>query len=178
MENSIKIKVYDIRTWPTDIKNFFSNQIDYCYNDEFERLIKQYNIVGYHHTKILNLDDFLGNGLRLLDNNTINIIKNNVSKITGIDISIISNKFDRYLEENNYDNRYGFLFFGATNKNINGGYNYIFNYYGGEITYNSLPDYRKYLFESGISCLIEFVFKYDFLLDYKKEYIYEMMFKK
>lgn len=178
MENRRKIKVYDIRTWPMDIKKFFTNQIDYCYDGKFEKLIKQYDIVGYHHTKILDLDNFLKHGLRFLNNTTIDILKNNIIKITGEDISVISNKIDKYLEENDYDHRYELLFFGLTNKNINSGYDWIFNYYGGEITYNSLPDYHEYLLKSGTPCIIEFVFKYEFLNCYMKEYIYKMMLTK
>lgn len=178
MKNKKAIKLYDLRTWPKDIKLFFSNQMEYCFNKEFERIIKNYYLIGYHNSKILNVEDFLKEGLQTLNKNTIKIIKDNICKITNEKDQVISAMIDDYLDKNNYDNRYNLLFFGATNKNINCGYNYILDYYGGEIAYNALPNYHTKLLENGTPCIIEFVFKYEFLSEYKREYVYEMMFAK
>lgn len=167
------LEMQDKRTWTKEIKEALMQ------NNDFERVIKKYKIVGYHYTNLLKIQDILNNGIKVLNNNTIDIIKENLlytypNKSKKIVIAI-----DNYLKNNGYDNRENLLFFCCDNKQINNGFNYIFDYYGGEIIFNCLNSTLDVeLLKVGNPYIIKFIYNYKDLAEYKKAELKGQMRKK
>lgn len=158
------IELQNKKTWTKELKEAVQGLYD------LDKTISKYKIVGYHYTNLINVHDIIENGIKILDVDTIKIIKNNLRKIYPKKYDIISNKIDQYIENNNFDNRKGTIYFCCDNKQVNNGFNYIFDYYGGEITYNSFNNKDlgiNMLLDIGKPYIIKFLYEYNNLVEYK-----------
>ena len=66
------IELQDKRTWTKELK-------DSIRKARFNNIIKQYNIVGYHYTNLINIKDIFENGLNTLCNRSIRKIIENIT---------------------------------------------------------------------------------------------------
>lgn len=172
------IELQDKRTWTKELKNRIYEQ------NNFDTEIKKYDIVGYHYTSLIDVKDVFENGLIGLNNQGLNRIKNNINKIYPDKAKIINTQFENYIKKNNFDNRKNKIFFCCDNKQINNGFYYIFNYYGGEITYNVFNNDilgKELLVNIGTPYIIKFIYNFDDLdwyrIDNLKQQIRDKLLK-
>lgn len=151
------IELQDKRTWTKELK-------DSIRKSSFNNIIKQYNIVGYHYTNLINIKDIFENGLNTLCNRSIRKIIENITSRYPDKNDIINKQFEDYLKKQNFDNRKNKIYFCCDNKQINNGFDYIFKYYGGEITYNAFNNDilgKKLLLGLGEPYIIKFIYNFD-----------------
>ena len=166
------MKLQDKRTWTKELKDSIYKQ------NNFDTVIKKYNIVGYHYTSLIDLKDVFENGLMSLNIQGLNRIKNNINRIYPDKAKIINTQFKNYIKKHNFDNRKNKIFFCCDNKQVNNGFDYIFKYYGGEITYNVFNNDilgKELLLNIGTPYIIKFVYDFNdldwFVVDNLKQQI-------
>lgn len=172
------IELQDKRTWTKELKNSIYEQ------NSFDTVIKKYDIVGYHYTSLIDVKDIFENGLISLNNKGLNRIKNNINRIYPAKEKIINTQFENYIKKYNFDNRKNKIFFCCDNKQVNNGFDYIFKYYGGEITYNVFNNNilgKELLLNIGTPYIIKFVYNFDdldwFVVDNLKQQIRDKLLK-
>ena len=123
--------------------------------DKIERILKKYNLVGIHCTKLMDyeIDDILVNGLRPLNkdfaNKRIKILYEN-----GLISNELKNKiYDK--EELSAENRSGkvFTFHSLSTLKDEWGLNRLFGYWGGESIYSYVKQAQE-LKDIGTSCIV------------------------
>lgn len=159
------IQLQDIRTWKADFKKCIKeNYID-------ENSINNYNIMGYHYTNLVDINDIFKDGIIGLKIECINNIKRNICKIYPKKSELIDKKFEEYIKKNNYDNRKCRTYFCCDKKQFNDGFNYIFEYYGGEISYNVFNNKelgKHLLLNIGKPYIVKFRYRFNELDEYIK----------
>ena len=88
----------------------------------FNNIIKQYNIVGYHCTNLINIKDIFENWLNTLCNRSIRKTIENITSRYPDKNNIINKQFEDYLKKQNFDNRKNKIYFCCDNKQINNGF--------------------------------------------------------
>lgn len=152
------IDLQDKRTWTRELKQ----SIEKSY--KFEEIINKYYIIGYHYTNLISVEDIFASGLVGLNNDVINKIKENINIIYPKKVQIIDKHFDNYIKQNNFDNRKNKIYFCCDNKQVNNGFEDIFKYYGGEISYNCFNNKilgKELLLNIGKPYIIKFIYKFD-----------------
>jgi hypothetical protein len=172
------IELQDKRTWTKELKDSIYEQ------NSFDTVIKKYNIVGYHYTSLINVKDVFKNGLISLNNKGLDRIKDNITRIYPDKAKTINIQFENYIKKHNFDNRKNKIYFCCDNKQLNNGFDYIFKYYGGEITYNVFNNNilgKELLLNIGIPYIIKFVYNFDdldwFVVDNLKQQIRDKLLK-
>lgn len=153
------IELQDKRTWTKELKNSIIYQ-----KSNFDDVIRKYKIVGYHYTNLINIEDVFKNGLYSLNTKVIEDIKNNLRNKYPEKVEIINKSFEKYIKQHNFDNRKNKIFFCCDNKQLNNGFDYIFKYYGGEITYNVFNNEilgKELLLNLGKPYIIKFIYKFE-----------------
>ena len=77
---------------------------------------------------------------------------------------IINKHFDNYIKQNDFDNRKNKIYFRCANKQFNNGFDYIFEYYGDEISYNCFNNKilgKDFLLNVGKPYIIKFIYKFN-----------------
>ncbi len=152
------IELQDKRTWTKQLKDSINGE---C---AFDEEIKKHYIVGYHYTSLIDVKDIFKNGLIGLNNKGLDKIKHNINSIYPEKSQIINKNFKEYINKHNFDNRKNKIFFCCDNKQVNNGFDYIFKYYGGEITYNVFNDDilgKELLLNIGKPYIIKFIYNFN-----------------
>ena len=152
------INLQDKRTWTRVLKK----SVEKSY--EFEQIINKYDILGYHYTNLVNIEDIFSNGLIGINYESIEKIKKNIISKYPKKAKIIDSQYTKYIKENNFDNRKNKIYFCCDNKQFNNGFEYIFKYYGGEITYNCFNNKilgKELLLNIGKPYIVKFIYKVD-----------------
>lgn len=169
------IELQDKRTWTKELKESIKNM---C---KFEEIIIKYNISGYHYTKLSNLEKIFESGLTVLNTKTIKSIIFEIEKKYPNEKELIEKQFKNYIRKYSFDNREGMIYFCCDNKKINNGFSDIFNFLGGEITYNCFDNNElrtKFLLNVGKPYIVKFIYNYRDLNYYKKNELKKQMKEK
>lgn len=169
------IELQDKRTWTKELKGSIYQK------HNFDAIIQKYKIVGYHYTNLINIDDVFKNGIKGLNTKVIRNIKDNINMIYPEKIEAINKSFEDYIRKYNFDNRKNKIFFCCDNKQINNGFDYIFKYYGGEVTYNVFNNDilgKELLLNIGKPYIIKFLYNFNDLDCYRIDNLKQKMINK
>lgn len=169
------IELQDKRTWTKELKDSIYQK------HNFDAIIQKYKIVGYHYTNLINIDDVFKNGIKGLNTKVIRNIKDNINMIYPEKIEVINKSFEDYIRKYNFDNRKNKIFFCCDNKQINNGFDYIFKYYGGEVTYNVFNNDilgKELLLNIGKPYIIKFLYNFNDLDCYRIDNLKQKMINK
>ncbi len=150
------IELQDKRTWTKELIENIEKSL------KIEEILNKYNIIGYHYTSLVNVEDVFENGLIGINDETIEKIKENIILRYPEKDKIINRQYKKYIIENKFDNRKNKIYFCCDNKQFNNGFEYIFKYYGGEITYNCFNNKilgKELLLNIGKPYIIKFTYK-------------------
>ena len=153
------LNLQDKRTWPRILKQSIEEK-----SHKFEEIINKYYIIGYHYTNLISVEDIFSSGLEGLNNKVIKKIKNNLNIKYPQKAKIINKHFDNYIKQNDFDNRKNKIYFCCDNEQFNNGFDYIFEYYGGEISYNCFNNKilgKDLLLNVGKPYIIKFIYKFN-----------------
>lgn len=124
-------------------------------NNKIEEILKEYNIIGIHCTKLMDYEilDILNNGLRPLNIDFANQRVMSLYK-SGLISQELKNELENK-EELSDENRKGyiFVFHCLSTLKDESGLNRLFAYWGGESLYAYLNNHKE-LKEIGTSCIV------------------------